>query len=76
MHNMGHISVDGHVNLVRDEDSTAILNTDNSQYNQYISLRNSRSKKNEKIDNMGEELQELKNELSEIKSLLKELVNG
>ena len=46
---MGYLDVEGHVNLVRDEQSGAILNTDSSQYNQYMALRNSKAKKDQKI---------------------------
>ena len=62
------IPVEGHSDLFRDEITGAIINTDTSQYNQYISMRN--KKKSEK-----EELDKMKSDIEEIKSLLKELVN-
>jgi hypothetical protein len=73
---MGYIDVEGHVNLVRDEESGAILNTDNSQYNQYMALRNSKARKDNKIDAMESDLARLKDDINEIKSLLGKLVNG
>tara|TARA_E500000305_G_C4023553_1_gene240369 strand:+ start:3014 stop:3235 length:222 start_codon:yes stop_codon:yes gene_type:complete len=73
---MGYLDVEGHVNLVRDEQSGAILNTDNSQYNQYMSLRNSKARKDNKIDAMESDLARLKDDINEIKSLLGKLVNG
>ena len=73
---MGYLDVEGHVNLVRDEQSGAILNTDNSQYNQYMALRNSKAQKDNKIDAMESDLARLKDDINEIKSLLGKLVNG
>tara|TARA_B100000945_G_scaffold321593_1_gene337364 strand:+ start:7455 stop:7676 length:222 start_codon:yes stop_codon:yes gene_type:complete len=73
---MGYIDVEGHVNLVRDEESGAILNTDNSQYNQYMALRNSKAKKDQKIDAIESDLARLKDDINEIKSLLGKLANG
>ncbi len=73
---MGYIDVEGHVNLVRDEESGAILNTDNSQYNQYMALRSSKVKKDKKIDAIESDLARLKDDINEIKSLLGKLVNG
>ena len=58
------IKVDGHKNLYRDEISGAIINTDSSTYNQYVSsLEKSRIQK--------EEMAKMKNDIDEIKSLLK-----
>ena len=58
------IKVDGHQNLYRDEISGAIINTDSSTYNQYVSsLEKSRIQK--------EEMAKMKNDIDEIKSLLK-----
>jgi hypothetical protein len=58
------IKVDGHRNLYRDEISGAIVNTDSSAYNQYVSsLERSRIQK--------EEMSKMKNDIDEIKSLLK-----
>ena len=62
------IPVEGHSDLFRDEITGAIINTDTSQYNQYISMRN--KKRSEK-----EELDKMQSDIEEIKSLLKELVN-
>jgi len=73
---MGYLEVEGHVNLVRDEESGAILNTDSGQYNQYMALRNSKAKKDKKIDAIESDLANLKDDINEIKSLLGKLVNG
>jgi len=61
------IKVEGHKNLYRN-DAGAIVNTDSSEYNQYMRVKNKR--KSEK-----DELNRLRDEIDEIKSMLKELTN-
>ena len=63
------IPIEGHKNLYRDENTGAILNADNIEYNNYLKLKDQKLKQKNEIDN-------LKTELAEIKSLLKELING
>ena len=62
------IRVEGHKHLFRD-DSGAIVNTDTSEYLQYVKLRAERKKQREEID-------QIKEDISEIKSLLMEFING
>jgi len=45
----------------------------NLEYQQYVSVRESKKVKNESVE---QDLANLKSEMNEIKSLLKELVNG
>lgn len=73
---MNYAKVEGHVNLVRDQKTKAILNTDMNEYNNYIALRNSKQNDSNKIKNIEGEMETVKNELGEIKSLLRELING
>ena len=68
--------VDGHNNLIRDENTNAILNTDSVEYNNYLSLRAKRKQKTDRIDNMEDDLKSLKDDINEIKTLLKALSNG
>ena len=70
------INVEGHPGLVRDPNSNAIINTNNSDYQKYLTLRKVKSQENKKVSTIEEDLVNLKNEMNEIKSLLKELVNG
>ena len=62
------IRVEGHKNLFRDENSGAIIDTDNRAYASYM------ASKNRKLDQKAE-LDEMKKDIDEIKSLLKELAN-
>ena len=70
------MKVEGHNNLIRDDNSNAIVNTSSSEYNNYISLRNKRKKGTNRIDNMENDLKSLKDDINEIKSLLRALSNG
>ena len=70
------MKVEGHQNLIRDENSNAILNTNLSEYDQYLSLRYKRKKGTDRIDNMENDLKNLKDDINEIKNLLRALSNG
>lgn len=62
------IKVEGHTNLVRDEESHAIINTDVEQYR--LTMR-----RRQVLRTQRDEINSLKNDMSEIKLLLKELIN-
>lgn len=75
------IPVEGKIGLFRDSESTAIVNTNDVEYNEYLKRKNILLKKEENIKNTSTELEHvkkdvdgIKGELSEIKSLLKELI--
>ena len=68
--------VEGHDHLIRDENTNAILNTNSSEYNQYLSIRAKRKQGTDRIDNMEDDLKSLKDDINEIKTLLKALSNG
>ena len=70
------MKVKGHESLIRDENTNAILNTNLSEYDQYLSIRSKRKKGTNRIDNMENDLKSLKDDINEIKTLLKELSNG
>tara|TARA_B100000945_G_C20296038_1_gene555668 strand:- start:227 stop:448 length:222 start_codon:yes stop_codon:yes gene_type:complete len=68
------IKVEGNYDLVRDPKSGSLININDSGYETYLTQREFKKKKNEKVSTMEEDLANLKNEMNEIKSLLKELV--
>ena len=70
---MSYIKVKDHTDLVRDSHSGCIVNTNKSQYNEYVTQRDARE--NEK-ESMKQDLDDLKNEMNEIKQLLRGLANG
>ena len=70
------MKVEGHSNLVRDEETNAILNTNSSEYNNYLAIRARKKQGSDRIDNMENDLKSLKDDINEIKTLLKALSNG
>ena len=70
------MKVEGHESLIRDENTNAILNTNLSEYDQYLSIRSKRKKGTDRIDNMENDLKSLKDDINEIKNLLRALSNG
>ena len=66
--------IDGHKDLVRDMNSTAILNTNKSAYEQAIERHNNAQKKNTDLANALSEINNLKGDIKELKSMLKTLI--
>jgi hypothetical protein len=73
---MRYSKVEGHSNLIRDEKTKAILNTNMNDYENYIKTRQIKKSENEKITNLENQVDEIKNSLNEIKDLLRNLANG
>lgn len=61
---------------MRDENTNSIVNTNMSEYQEYVSRRNAKSEENQKVQNIEEELASMKDDIDEIKMLLRSLVNG
>ena len=70
------MKVEGHSNLIRDDNTKAILNNSLSEYDNYIRRRAQRKQGSDRIDNMEDDLKSLKDDINEIKTLLKALSNG
>ena len=64
------IPVEGHKNLFRDENTNAIINTDESAYNDYMNSRRINSDKQAEIDAMKNEIETLKSMLNDLASKL------
>jgi|TARA_A100001015_G_C14430194_1_gene496362 hypothetical protein len=73
---MEFYEMEGHKDLARDPETNAIVNVNNLEYTQYLSRRDVKTEKNQKVQTMEEDLANVKSELNEIKSLLKELLHG
>ena len=73
---MSYLKVKDRDDIVRNSKTNCIVNTNKSQYEQYIARRDSQNAKQEKVKTMEEDLADLKNEMSEIKQLLRSLANG
>ena len=67
--------VEDNADLVRDPYSNAIVNTNQSAYNQAVAAAKTAKAKNKKLEDAEEDINNLKQEMSEIKGLLQELLN-
>lgn len=72
---MDYIKVKGHDHLIRDPKTNSIINTNMSEYNEYISRRDSKLKESEKVNNLEFDITNMKEDLDEIKLLLRRLIN-
>ncbi len=71
---MEDLRVEGHSDLIRDPMTNAIINTNKSKYEEYISRRNIKKSETQKVQDLEDELSCIKDDLNEIKSLLKEII--
>ena len=71
---MEDVKVKGHADLVRDSVTNAIINTNKSKYEEYISRRDIKKSETQKVQDLEDELSCIKDDLNEIKSLLKEII--
>ena len=62
--------------LARNIESNSIVNKNTKEFEKYITRRQMRSKSQDRVDVMENDLSRLKGEINEIKNLLRELVNG
>lgn len=63
------IPVEGYIGLYRDEESNAIVNKNDNEYENYLKTK-------QNILSQKEEIQNLKSEISEIKSILLQILNN
>jgi hypothetical protein len=70
-----YLKVTGHNNFIRDPKTNSIINTNMSNYNEYLIVKDIKLKEDKKVQTIEEEVYNIKNDISEIKSLLKELLN-
>ena len=68
--------VEGHTNLVRDQTTNAIINTDMKEYRNYKSIQQIKEDEKQKIESLENDISIMKDDLSEIKNLLRSLANG
>lgn len=68
------IKVENHSNLFRDSETNAIVNTNVTEYKNYMNSLKYRKKDTERVEKIEEDVKSLKNDLQEIKDLLKCLI--
>lgn len=74
---MSLIPVEGNKGLFRDENSSAILNCSNADYERYLELKNQKLKEVSKLNEMKEkvnEIDQLKSDVSEMKDMMKLII--
>ena len=73
---MKYLKVEGHPNLLRDPNTNCIINTNVTEYQEYILRRETKNDENQKIQNLESDVANIKGDLDEIKSLLRSLIDG
>lgn len=73
---MEYSNIKGHSHLKRDQRTNSIINTNMSEYNEYLARKKIKSEENQKIQSMEKDLANIKGDLDEIKNLLRGLANG
>lgn len=72
---MKYSKVNGHSNLIRDEETKAIINTNMTDYNNYIMQKKIKERESQKIQIIEKEVANIKEDLNEIKHLLRRMAN-
>ena len=68
------IKVENHSNLFRDSETNAIVNTNITEYRNYINSLKYKTRELNKMKKLEEDVQSVKDDLKEIKDLLKCLI--
>jgi|TARA_R100000008_G_C3524541_1_gene135843 hypothetical protein len=71
-----YLKVKSDVSLVRDMDTNAIVNQNQSEYDKFMSLSKRKYNEKNELDTMKSDLDALKNDMEEIKSLLKSMARN
>ena len=70
-----YLKVKSDVSLVRDTDSNAIVNQNQSEFDKFLKLSQKKYEEKKKFDNMRRDLDSLKEDMDEIKTLLRNIMN-
>ena len=73
---MSYIKVKNNNHLYRDTESNCIINTNKSEYEQYLARKQQKQSEVNKVDNLERDISTLRNEITEIKDMLRSLING
>jgi esterase/lipase len=68
--------VEGYKNLIRDEKTKAILNTNFNEYENYKKMKEIKNEEIGRINNLEDDLKNIKDDIDEIKLLLRTIANG
>ena len=70
-----YLKVKSDISLVRDMESNAIVNRNQSEFDKFLKLSHKKYEEKKKFDNMRSDLDSLKQDMNEIKTLLKNIMN-
>ena len=70
-----YIKVETDKSLVRDLNSNAIINQNQSEFDKFLELSRKKHEEKKKFDNMRSDLDSLKQDMNEIKTLLKNIMD-
>jgi|TARA_B100000035_G_scaffold174383_1_gene148781 hypothetical protein len=70
-----YLKVENENSLVRDMTSHAIINTNQSDYEKFLSLSKKKAQERQEYNDLKSDVKSLKDDMSEIKSLLKSIVD-
>jgi len=73
---MDFVKVKNNEHLVKNTKSNFIINTNKSEYDEYIARRKLKQNEKNKVDNLERDISTLRDEITEIKDMLRSLVNG
>ena len=73
---MNFYKVEGHSHLVRDQNTNAILNTNMTEYKNYMNAKKVKENETKRVENLEKDLASVREDLNEIKNLLRSFVNG
>jgi hypothetical protein len=71
---MTYIKVKDNINLIRDIETNAIINTNTNEYENYLHIKKTEKENEDRIDNIQNDLKNLKCDIDEIKNMLKNLL--
>ena len=69
-----YVKVEGHNGLVRDMSTGAIINTNRTDYDEYMARKRMAEQREAEISKHSEDINILKNEMQEIKSMILQLL--
>ena len=70
-----YLKVESDKSLVRDVDSKAIINKNQSEFDNFLKVSQKKYEEKKKFDNMRSDLDSLKQDMDEIKSLLRNIMD-
>lgn len=71
---MTYVKIENHHHLLRDQQTNAIINTNKTEYENYISNYERMKKEKEELTKLKNDMSSLHSDVQEIKSLLKLLI--